>query len=98
MLVEHEKCFSRVSRAMHRQYLNCCFCARLSFFLAFCLSGTSPSLSLSLSGSLLRLANMYSHNKYYNEAMQLFSRVLQMAPGSPQILYGIGVTHFRYAV
>ena len=48
-------------------------------------------------GSLLRLANMYSHTKHYNEAMQLFSRVLQMAPGSPQILYGIGVTHFRYA-
>ncbi len=47
-------------------------------------------------GSLLRLANMYSHTKHYNEAMQLFSRVLQMAPGSPQILYGIGVTHFRY--
>ena len=53
---------------------------------------------MAFAGSLLRLANMYSHNKYYNEAMQLFSRVLQMAPGSPQILYGIGVTHFRYAV
>jgi tetratricopeptide (TPR) repeat protein len=46
-------------------------------------------------GSLLRLANLFSHLKHYGEAMQLFSRVLQMAPGSPQILYGIGVAHFR---
>jgi tetratricopeptide (TPR) repeat protein len=46
-------------------------------------------------GSFLRLANLYSYTKHYAEAMALFARVLQMAPGSPQILYGIGLTHFQ---